>query len=143
MCARQPLRTASRHFFRRIPRTVAPADAIRMSNPDRARRAAGPVVTGMIGVVGEGTAVGGRSCQNVMDIAVFGFAPDHLSLLVQDRQLPQTIVLLRSFQRIAMQFVLIGRNDGALGIVPRAGTDAVTRIDRRLTGARLRAEIGM
>src|SRR5438309_1544462 len=137
------LLAAALHFFRRIPGRVATADAIGMSDPDRTRRAARPVVAGVIRVIAESATIGRRAGQNVMDIAVLGLAPDHLTLFVQDRQLPQTIMLLRRFQRVAMQFILIGGNDAALRVVPGTGANTVARIDRRLTGARLGAEIGM
>src|SRR5262249_11402410 len=99
-----------------------------MSGAHRARRAARPVVAGVIGVIGEGAAVGRRAGEDGVDIAVVGFARDSLALLVQDRELPHAVALLGGFERVAQKLVQIGGHDAVLGIVPRALADAIARI---------------
>src|SRR5262245_21839977 len=111
-----------------------------------------PVVACVVGVVGEGAAVPFRAGQNfVLNRRRIPNAMNHPPMLVASGLLEEIGAALRLDQRISVKIGEVHRNEGVLRraqlrvrpIEPRAFADAVTRVDRWLSGTSLSAEIGV
>ncbi len=129
---------------------VSVPDAVRMADLSRTGAAAGPIIAGVIGGVGKGTAIGLRAGKNVvLNWREVALAADHLSILGTCGLLKQIAAALRLYQRVSMEFGEVLRNDGVLRlpqlckrpVEPRAGADTVAGVHRRLAGASLGTEI--
>ena len=121
---------------RGVPRRVAAAGAVEVTDLRRASRIARPVVAGAIFARRERASRGGRARQNVVLIQRLSFmrpcrrrqAPACLfsvSAVVFVRLLPSCA----SFDRVAMQVRDIARDDATAGIGPRTLADAIARVD--------------
>src|ERR1700722_1971678 len=115
-------------------------------------RAAGPVVASMVGVIRVSAAIPLRSRENfVLDRWRIADAVNDLSMLVACGLLEQIAAALRLYERVSVKFGKVCRNDGVLRlpqlrerpVEPRPVADTVTRVDGRLPGASLSAEIGV
>ena len=122
-----------------VPRRIAGTNPVGMTHLCRARALACPVVAGAILIACKGAAVALRAGQNVMLIGRIAKALHQVAALVQRRLFEEIATLLRLLQRVAMQFVMIGGNDGTSGIAPRSVADAIPRIDGWLSWSCLRA----
>ena len=136
---------------RRIPGRAV-ADAIGMSDLRRTNRAAGPVITRVIGVVVVSAAVPLRSGKNLMlNRRRIANAVNELPMLVACGLLEQIAAALRLNQSIAVKLAQIRGDNGVLRraqlrerpVEPRSGANTITRVDRGLSGASLGAEIGV
>src|ERR1700747_1960478 len=94
--------TASRRAMRRIPRSVAAAVAVRVADLSGARRAARPVLTGVVGRIGEGSAIGLRAGQHVVRIGLISDPLLDLALLCNVRLLAHIVAQTRLVQRISV-----------------------------------------
>ena len=115
-------------------------------------RAAGPVVASMVGVIRVSAAVPLRSRKNfVLNRWGIADAVNELSMLVARGLLEQIAAALRLDERVSVKFGKVRGNDGVLRrpqlrerpVEPGPGADTVTRVDGRLPGTSLRAEIGV
>jgi hypothetical protein len=116
------------------------------------RRAAGPVVAGMVGVIRVSAAVPLRPRENlVLSRWRIADAVNDLSMLVACGLLEQIAAALRLSQSIAVKLAQVLRDNGVLRlpqlrerpVEPRPGADTVTRVDGRPSGTSLGAEIGV
>src|SRR5262245_55425617 len=123
-----------------------------MTDLRSAGRAAGPVVTRVIGVIVVRAAVPLGSGQNlVLDRRRIADAVDDLSMLVACGLLEQIVAALRLDQRIAVKLAQIRGDHGVLRrpqlrerpVEPGSGANPITRVDRGLSGASLSTEIGV
>jgi hypothetical protein len=73
--ALQRLRTASRRAMRRVPRGIAAAVAVGVAHLSAASRAARPIAAGLVGSIGEGSAIGLRAGQHVVRIGLITAFP--------------------------------------------------------------------
>src|SRR5215510_6251359 len=115
-------------------------------------RAAGPVVTRVIGVIVVSAAVPSGSGQNlVLNRRHIANAVNDLSMLVACGLLEQIAAALRLNQSIAVKLAQIRGDNGVLRraqlrerpVEPRSAANTITRVDRGLSGASLGAEIGV
>src|SRR5262252_10755196 len=115
-------------------------------------RAAGPVVTRVIGVVVVSAAVPSGSGQNlVLNRRHIADTVNELSMLVACGLLEQIAAALRLNQSIAVKLAQIRRDNGVLRrpqlrerpVEPGSGADTITRVDRGLSRASLGTEIGV
>src|SRR5438105_1647742 len=106
----------------------------------------------MIGVIRVSATVPLRSRKNfVLNRWRIADAMNDLSMLVACGLLEQIAAALRLDERVSVKFGKVRRNDGVLRlpqlrerpVEPRPGADTVTRVDGRLSGTRLGAEIGV
>src|SRR5690349_19305363 len=123
-----------------------------MAHLRRTSRAAGPVVARVVCVIIVSAAVPLRSRKNfVLNRWRITDAVNDLSMLVACGLLEQIAAALRLDERVSVKFAKVRRNDGVLRlpqlrerpVEPRPGADTVTRVDGRLSGTSLRAEIGV
>jgi len=106
----------------------------------------------MVGVIRVSAAVPLRSRKNfVLNRWRIADAVNDLSMLVACGLLEQIAAALRLDERVSVKFAKVRGNDGVLRlpqlrerpVEPRPGADTVTRVDGRLSGTSLRAEIGV
>src|SRR6478752_6656773 len=125
--------------MRRIPRAcrsvVAQALAVDMADHGRALGAARPVLAGAILRGWECAALRRRAGQHVMTVRCEADTGNDEAAF-SHRVIEAELVV------VAVQIIDARRNDRALEILPRAVADAVARVDRRLAGGLLSAEIG-
>src|SRR6201988_4499915 len=123
-----------------------------MAHLRRTSRAAGRVVARVVGVIIVSAAVPLRSRKNfVLSLWRIADAANELSMLVACGLLEQIAATLRLNQSIAVKLAQVLRDNGVLRlpqlrerpVEPRPGADTVTRVDGRLSGASLRAQIGV
>src|ERR1700719_3644576 len=123
-----------------------------MAHLRRTTRAAGPVVARVVGVIHVSAAVPLGSRENlVLNRWRIAYAVNDLSMLVACGLLEQIAAALRLNQSIAVKFAQVLRNNGVLRlpqlrerpVEPRPGADTVARVDGRLSGTSLGAEIGV
>src|SRR5215813_6374262 len=123
-----------------------------MADLRRPNRAARPVITRVIGVIGESAAVPFGSGKNLMlNRRRIADAVNELSMLVACGLLEQIAAALRLNQSIAVKLAQIRRDNGVLRrpqlrerpVEPRSGANTITRVDGRLSGASLGTEIGV
>ena len=123
-----------------------------MAHLSGARAAAGPIVAGVVGFIRKGTAVGLRAGEDVVfDRRRIAHAVDDLALLGSRGLLEKIAAAFRLDERVSVKFAEILGNDRVLGlpklgarsVVPGTGADAVARIDGRLSGAILSAEVSV
>src|SRR5262245_47869915 len=123
-----------------------------MSDLRRTNRAAGPVITCVIGVVVVSAAVPLRSGENLMlNRRRIADAVNELSMLVACGLLEQIAAALRLNQRIAVKLAQIRRDNGVLRrtqlrerpVEPGPGANTIARVDGGLSGASLRTQIGV
>src|SRR5262245_52986060 len=123
-----------------------------MADLRRTHRAAGPVITRVIGVIVVRAAVPLGSGENLMlNRRGIADAVNELSMLVACGLFEQIAATLLLSQRIAVQLAQIRRDNGALRrpqlrerpVEPGSGANTITRIDGGLSGASLGAEIGV
>src|SRR5262245_3563391 len=123
-----------------------------MANLRRTNRAAGPVITRVIGVIVVRAAVPLGSGENlVLNRRRIADAVNDLSMLVACGLLEQIVAALRLNQSIAVKLAQIRRDNGVLRrpqlrerpVEPRSGANTITRVDGGLSGASLRTEIGV
>jgi len=115
-------------------------------------RAAGPIVARVVGVIRVRAAVPLGSGENlVLNRWRIAHAVNDLSKLVACGLLEQIAAALRLNQCIAVKLAQVRRDDGVLRlpqlrerpVKPRPAADTVTRVDGRLSGTSLGAEIGV
>ena len=82
-----------------------------------------PVAAGAVVARRERIAIGLRPGQDVVHVGCVATAVDHFPLLAQRGLLGDLVVG-------AVKLSDIVRDDRALGVLPRAGADAVARVDR-------------
>src|ERR1700676_5008032 len=123
-----------------------------MAHLRRTTRAAGPVVARVVGVIRVSAAVPLGSRENlVLSRWRIADALNDLSMLVACGLLEQIAAALRLNQSIAVKLAQVLRDNGVLRlpqlrerpVEPRPGGDTVTRVDGRLSGTSLGAEIGV
>src|SRR5262245_43516165 len=123
-----------------------------MSDLRRTNRAAGPVITCVIGVVVVSAAVPLGSGENLMlNRRRIADAVNELSMLVACGLLEQIAAALRLNQSIAVKIAEIRRDSGDLRsptlrarpVEPRSGANTITRVDGGLSWASLGTEIGV
>src|SRR5512132_1756204 len=123
-----------------------------MADLRRTNRAAGPVITGVIGGIVVGAAVPPGSRKNLMlNRRRIADAVNELSMLVACGLLEQIAAALRLNQRIAVKLAQIRRDNRVLRcaqlrerpVEPRSGANTITRVDGGLSGASLSTEIGV
>ncbi len=125
--------------MRRVPGPVAAALLVVVPQLRGPRTVARPVVAGVVGAVGVGAAVGGRTGENVVLVRLVADAVDQFALFIQRELFAQRVADARLLDRVAVQHAVVHRNDLAAEVVPRAGADAVARVDR---AGPLRAQVG-
>ena len=130
--------------MRRVPRRVAAAGAVEVTDLRCASRVARPVVAGVIVASRERTARGCRARQNVVLIqrlAVLTQITGTLDDRAASRSAPSSssgCCRAAQLDRVAMQVRQVAGDDAAARVGPRTLADAVARVD----GARaLRAQI--
>src|SRR5436190_5113417 len=115
-------------------------------------RAAGPVITRVIGVIVVRAAVPLGSGENLMlNRRRIADAVNELSVLVACGLLEQIAAALRLNQRIAVKLAQVRRDDGVLRrpqlrerpVEPGSGTNTITRVDGGPSGASLSTQIGV
>src|ERR1044071_5084171 len=115
-------------------------------------RAAGPVITGVIGVVVVGAAVPLGAGENLMlNRRRIADAVNQLPMLVARGLLEQVAAALRLNEGVAVKLAQVRRDDGVLRLAelrerpvePRSGADTITCVDGGLSGACLGTQIGM
>src|SRR5262252_1325874 len=139
--------------MRRIPRRVLAARpvAVAKHGPRAIRRdvrvllrqrhaVRGPVVAGVIGAVGERTAQGVRTGQDVVLVAA-GRRPHPWNVVTLDGERGRTLDVVAVALLVAMQVGDVAGDQLAPDIVPGAAADAIARIDTRLVGTLFLAEI--
>src|SRR5436305_1371983 len=104
--------------------------AVEVAEHRGAEIAAGPVVAGQVEIAAEGAAIGAGAGQHVVLVGGIADAFDDVALLGQAGLLADLVV--------AVQVVVAGGDDHALGVLPGALADAVAGID----GAALRGGVG-
>src|ERR1700720_3016601 len=123
-----------------------------MAHLRRTSGAAGPVVARVVGVIVVSAAVPLRSRKNfVLNRWRIADAVNELSMLVARGLLEKIAAALRLDERVSVKFAKVRGNDGVLRlpqlregpVEPRPGAVTVTRVDDRLSGTSLRAEIGV
>src|SRR5215472_3024231 len=123
-----------------------------MAHLRRTRRAAGPVVARVVGVIIVSAAVPLRPRKNfVLNRWRIADAVNDLSMLVACGLLEQIAAALCLNQSIAVKLAQIRRDNGVLRlpqlrerpVKPMPATDTVTRVHGRLSGTSLGAEIGV
>ena len=123
-----------------------------MADLRRTSGAAGPVIAGVIGVIVVRAAVPLGSGENLMlNRRRIADAVNELSMLVACGLLEQIAAALRLNQSIAVKLAQIRRDNGVLRrpqlrerpVEPRSGANTITRVDGGMSGASLRAEIGV
>src|SRR5258705_9973034 len=123
-----------------------------MADLRRTNRAAGPVITRVIGVIVVRAAVPPGSGENlVLNRRRIADAVNELSMLVACGLLEQIAAALRLNQSIAVKLAQIRRDDGVLRrpqlrerpVEPRSGANTITCVDGGLSGASLGTEIGV
>src|SRR6478735_6283587 len=130
---------AAARLVRRVPRlrrhALVEAGAIAVADHRRTLAALGPVAAGRVDAAGDRRAVGLRAGQDVVHVRRVATAVDDIALLGERGLLGEVVR--------AMQLGHAVGDDDALGVAPRAGADAVARVDGGLAaGCRLRAEVG-
>jgi hypothetical protein len=115
-------------------------------------RAAGPIVARVVGTIRVSAAVPLGSRENlVLNRWRITHAVDDLSMLIACGLLEQIAAALRLNQSIAVKLAEVRRDNGVLRfpqlrerpVEPRPGADTVSRVDGRLSGTSLGAEIGV
>src|SRR5665213_2754355 len=123
-----------------------------MADLRRTSRAAGPVIARVIDLVVVSAAVPLGPRENlVLNRWRIAHAVDDISMLVACGLLEQIAAALRLNQSIAVKLAQVRRDNGVLRfpqlrerpVEPRPGADTVTRVDGRLSGTSLSAEIGV
>src|SRR5262245_45639975 len=125
--------------MRRVPRplrdSILSAFAVDMAHHGRTLSAARPVAAGAIFAGRERAALRGGAGQHVVTIRREAHARNELAALTQR-------VVEAKFIVVTVQIVNTVRDNLAFEILPRAVTDAVACIDRRLPAGLLGAQIG-
>src|SRR5262249_44535862 len=98
----------------------------------------GPVVAGVIVAVGERTALGVRTGQ---DVVLVGRRPHTWNLVTFDIEGGGALDVVAVALLVAMQIGDVAGDQLALDVVPGAGADAIARIDTRLGATLFLAEI--
>src|SRR5262245_54227829 len=123
-----------------------------MANLRRTNRAAGPVITRVIGVIVVRAAVPLGSGENlVLNRRRIADAVNDLSMLVACGLLEQIVAALRLNQSIAVKLAQIRRDNGVLRrpqlrerpVEPGSGADTIARVDRGLSRASLGTQVGV
>src|SRR5688572_29081652 len=123
----------------RVPRAVAAALLVAVSDLRAAGAVARPVIAGMVGAVGIRAAVGGRTREDVVLVRLVADAVDEFAFFRQRELLADRVADARLLDGVAMQHALVGRDDLAPEVVPRPVANPVARAHG--AGA-LRAEVG-
>src|SRR6185295_3934874 len=134
----QRLEAAAARLVRRVPRlrrrALVEAGAVAVADHRGALAALRPVAARRVDIARDRGAVGLRAGQDVVHVRRVAAAVDDVAALGERSLLSEVVV--------AVQLSHVVGDDDALGVAPRAGADAVARVDGRAAGARLRAEVG-
>src|SRR5262249_35825545 len=126
-----------------VPRRVAAACSVVMTELCGAGAAARPVLAGMIGAVGKRRAIELRTGQHVVTVRCVADAVDHLTLFGQRCLLGQVVAAARSLERVTVQICDALRDAGAFDVEPGTRTDAIARVDGGLGACSAGAEVSV
>jgi len=129
--------------MRGVPGSVGAAGAVKVSEHGGAVGAAGPIVAGVIGGVGERATVRRRTGEHVVLVGHVADTVYFVTLFAEGRGLGESVANAGLIQGVAVEIANVRRDAVALRAEPGAVTDAVTGVDGGLAAFGLRAEVGV
>jgi len=135
--------TTSRRAMGRVPRGIAATIAVGVADLSATSRAARPIAAGVVGVIGEGSAIGLRAGQHVVRVGLISDAVVDLPLLRNVCLFAHVVTQPRLLDGVTVQVTYIFGNARPFGVIPRAGADAVASINCHLTARSLRTQVRM
>ena len=129
--------------MRGVPGSVGAAGAVKVSEHGGAVGAAGPIVAGVIGGVGERATVRRRTGEHVVLVGHVANAIHFVTLFGKGGGLGEGVADAGLIQSVAVKIGHVRGNAIAFRAEPGTVTNAVTSVDRGRSALGLRAEVGV